>query len=155
MIYTGDCEVSASARWVLESAAEHARMQGASFAACDDLLAALSDCPDGQVAGVLKLFGRSRLDSHLVTEHGIEEGVANQTIRPALNHILPNRPLQLAIELASDGPAITTGSLLLGLVRAGCSSTASWLRRSNLTEADVVRAVEQCAPDAMRPAVTT
>ena len=100
-------------------------MQAPRFAACDDLLAALSNCPDGQVACVSTLLGRPRQES------------------------------QLAIELASDGEAVTTESLLLGLLRAGCSSTASWLRLSDSAEADVVRAIERCAPDAMRPAPTT
>jgi len=145
MMYTGTCVVSSSARRVLAATAETARRRGAAFADCGDLLDALRRCQDGQVAGVWPLLG----PFPWAVSPGIGDKLGASALPPSPNVIQANRPLQRVIELAADGPAITTGSLLLGLVRAPCASPAKWIREAHLTEAGVQDALTRCAPDAM------
>ena len=147
VIHTGECPVSAAATEALEAAVERACLRGSRYATCDDLMGALVAMRDGEVATALRLLRRPAMPSRLPLA-GALSGPAPETGRTVdPRAVRANRPLQQAIELAADGAAITTGSLLLGLMRAERSSIAHRLLQAGIGEADVVRALGQCASE--------
>lgn len=146
-IFTGSCVLTAAAASALESAAHRAVSRTSQFADCDDLLAALVDMPDGEAAQAVRILGRASLALRPSAGTGSSNTRPADARTSAAASVAANRALQQAIELAADGPAITTGSLLLGLARVERSSAAAWLRRASLSEVDVVRALAKCQPE--------
>jgi hypothetical protein len=112
VIFTGECQVSPFARLALDRAAQRAKAEGRDFATQEDLLLALVEVPDPEMAEAIEWLG----DAYELIEslsHGRKPDVLLTGDEPSA---AAESPLQKSIELSIcegmiDGPSLLTGLL--------------------------------------------
>ena len=145
MIFTGDWPVSAEAMAALDQAAVRASRRASTFASCEDLLDALAEAQQTDAVVALRSLGVARSAIQAPTQRAVGSPGGQQSgavVAPEV--VQANRPLRQAVALATSGSGITTGGLLLGLIRADRSPLARRLLRVGITESDVLTALSRC-----------
>lgn len=112
MIFTGECQVSPFARLALDRAAQRAKAEGRDFATQEDLLLALIEVPDPEMAAAIEWLG----DAYELIEslgHNRKSAALMSDDGPGAT---AESPLQKSIELSVcegmiDGPSLLTGLL--------------------------------------------
>ena len=112
MIFTGECQVSPFARLALDRAAQRARAEGRDFATQEDLLLALIEVPDPEMAEAIEWLG----DAYELIESMSRDRKAAALRSEQEPTATAESPLQKSIELSVcegmiDGPSLLTGLL--------------------------------------------
>ena len=144
MIHTGDWPLSGQASIALQGACLRAALRVPPIASCEDLLRALIEVPGSEAAEAWSRLGAPPLE---VPSGPASAGSrASEPVPPgeAMARVKASHMLQEVIEQAPNGTAITTGSLLLSLIRNDRFAAAAALRRWGITHTRVRRALETC-----------